>query len=207
MLRYYYILLLHRLGYDGDPAALCISVLPAWPLLFFTVGCLIVSVIVLVRSVVDVVRPAGAAARLVGSRNVAQWGVTAAAFLVVVLVCEAVGPQVRAEWADWVRALGGPGRPNGVPGLAALAAGASLAVRALAFMQLRMFERAPGSTGASGQPSDGLYVHAGGLTLAGFRADGSGAARSGGGIFAVIFGAVLIGYGIELVRGVELCLK
>ena len=206
MFRNFHILLLHRLGYNGDPAALCISLLPAWPVLLFTACCLIVPVVVLVRSVVDVKRPAGVSAKLVGSRNVAQWGATAAAILVVVLVCEAAGPQVRTAWAGWVRELGGPGRPNGIMGLAALAAGLSLAVRAIAFMQLRMFQRAPTSAGVSGQPTEGLYVHAGGLTLGGFNADGTGGPRVGGGMLAIILGAVLIGYGVELIRGVELCL-
>jgi len=206
MLWGFFVLFLHRLGYDGDPAALCISVLPPWPLLFFTTACLVVALIVLVRSMIDMLLPAGDAERLVGSRNVAQWGITAAALLVVVLVCEAAGAQARTAWADWIRDLGGPGRPNGMPGLASLCAGLCLALRAIAFMQLRMFQRAPGSTGSSGAPRDGLYVHAGGLTLRGFNADGSGGTRPGGGMFAVVIGAVLIGYGAELVRGVELCL-
>jgi hypothetical protein len=90
-----------------------------------------------------------------------------------------------------------------VTGLAAIAAGLLLAVRAMVMMQLGMFRRMEISAGPRGLPTDGAYAQTGGLS---FGAAAGMLRRPGGGLPAMLLGIILMAYGFELLRQADLCL-
>jgi hypothetical protein len=199
-------LLLQRLGYTGDPGGLCISALPAWPLLFLTGTFIILAISLLLRSFFDMLVPASVTQRIVGSRAMVQWSLTATLVGLLAGATEAVGAQQRAETADWLQSLGSAGHPMAVTGLAAMASGMLMALRAMALLQVQMFNRAAASSGPRGIPGDGAFVQASGFALRGFTSGDGFLRKPGGGMPAAILGVILAAYGAELLRQVDLCL-
>jgi hypothetical protein len=189
-------LLLQRIGYTGDPSGLCISALPAWPLLFLTGAFSILAISLLLRCFYDIV----------GSRAMVQWSLTVTLAALLAAGIEAVGAQQRAETADWLQALGSTGHPMAVTGLAAMASGLLMALRAMALLQVQMFNRAATSSGPRGIPGDGAFVQASGFALRGFTTGDGFMRKPGGGMPAAILGVILAAYGAELLRQVDLCL-
>jgi hypothetical protein len=202
----FFALLLQRLGYTGDPSGLCISALPNWPLLFLTGAFSILAVSLLLRSLYDTVVPVGVTQRIVGSRAMVQWSLTATIVALLAAAIEAVGAQQRAETAEWLQALGSTGHPMAVTGLAAMASGLLMALRAMALLQVQMFNRAATSGGPRGIPGDGAFVQASGFALRGFTSGDGFLRKPGGGMPAAILGVILAAYGAELLRQVDLCL-
>jgi hypothetical protein len=199
----FFVLALERIGYTGDPNGLCISALTPWPLLFVTGALAILAGSILLRSLVDIALPQTIVQRLSGSRSMSQWAITVTLMGALAAGIEAVGAQQRAAAADWLHSLAAPEYPMTVTGLAALAAGMLVALRAMVLMQLSVFRRAE-LAGGPRMPTDGAFVHTGGFSFG--AAAGGLLRRPGGGMPALLLGVILAAYGIELLRQVDLCL-
>jgi hypothetical protein len=200
----FFSLLLIRLGFSGDPDSVCISALPPWPLLFITGAFALLAGSILLRSLVDIAFPQTIVQRLSGSRSVTQWAVTATLVGGLAALIEAVGAQQRAAVSDLLHNMAPLDHPMTVTGLAAVAAGLLVAVRAMVLMQLGMFRRMEMSAGPSGLPTDGAYAQTAGFSFGGVA--GGLLKRPGGGVPAMLLGAILVAYGFELLRQADLCL-
>ncbi len=200
----FFVLALERIGYTGDPNGLCISALTPWPLLFVTGALALLAASILLRSLVDIALPQTVVQRLSGSRSMAQWAITVTLMGALAACIEAVGAPQRAAAADWLHSLGSTEYPMTVTGLAALAAGGLLALRAMVLMQLSVFRRAELAGGPRGLPTDGAFVHTGNFSFG--AAAGGLLRRPGGGMPALLLGVILAAYGFELLRQVDLCL-
>lgn len=200
----FFVLALERIGYTGDPNGLCVSSLTPWPLLFVTGALALLAGSILLRSLVDIALPQTIVQRLSGSRSMTQWAITITLMGALAACIEAVGAQQRAAVADWLHSLAAPEYPMTVTGLAALAAGGLVALRAMVMMQLGVFRRAELAGGPRGLPTDGAFVQTGGFSFG--AAAGGLLRRPGGGMPAMLLGAILAAYGFELLRQVDLCL-
>jgi len=200
----FFVQLLARLGYGGDPHALCASSLPAEALLLLTAGCAAVAASVLVRSIVDIVAPQGTLQRLAGTLGVTQWTTTATSMVLVAAVLEAVGGQWRGVMVAWMQAAAPMERPLTITGLFAAAAGLLVAARATVFIQLNMFQRRQVAGVAGGMPNDGAFNHSSGVSVG--HAAGKLLTWPGGGMPAVLAGALLAAYGYELIFRADVCL-
>jgi len=200
----FFVLLLERLGYTGDPSGLCISALPPWPLLFVTGALGLLAGSVLLRSLVDIALPQSVVQRLSGSRSITQWTTTMTLLGVLAASIEAVGGPQRILAAEWLQNLAPLDHPMTVTGLAAIAAGVLVALRAMTLMQMGMFRRAELSGGPRAMMADGAFVQTAGFSFGG--AAGGLLRRPGGGWPAMMLGAILAAYGVELLRQADLCL-
>ncbi|HTZ71292.1 MAG TPA: hypothetical protein VMB71_11630 [Acetobacteraceae bacterium] len=198
-------LVLHRIGYDGDIDTLCISSLSPWPILFLTGGLAILAASIFLRLMVDMILPAGITQRLAGSRAMVHWTITVTLLGVLAAAIEAVGAEQRVTWMEWVQNLSTTEHPLAATGLACVAAGLLLTVRAMALLQIDMFRR-PAGSGVRGVPTDGAFVQAGAFALRGFASREGWLRKPGGGIPIALLGVLMAAYGSELLRHVDLCL-
>jgi hypothetical protein len=199
-MNHFFVQLLARLGYGGDPHALCVSSLPSDAILLLTGSCAVLAASVLLRSIVDIGAPQGTLQRLAGTRGVTQWATTATIVVLLAAVVEAVGGQSRGMAVAWMQSQAPMERPLIVTGLFAAAAGLLVAARAAVFIQLSMFQRRT----VAGMSTNGAFDLAAGLPVG--QAAGKLFARPGGGMPAVLAGALLAAYGYELIYRADICL-
>jgi hypothetical protein len=200
---HFFVQLLARFGYGGDPHALCASSLPAEAVLLLTGSCAALMASVLLRSILDVVAPQGTLQRLAGTRGVTQWATTATSVVLLAAVLEAIGAQSRGMVVAWMQALAPMDRPLSITGLFAAAAGLLVAARATVLIQVNMFQRRTAAGMVGGMATNGAFNHAG---LSVEHAAGKLLARPGGGMPAVLAGALLAAYGYELIYRADVCL-
>jgi hypothetical protein len=153
---------------------------------------------------VDIAMPQSVVQRVSGSRSMTQWTTTLTAVVMLAASIEAVGGPQRIMATEWLQSLAPLEHPMTVTGLAAVAAGVLVTLRAMTLMQMGMFRRAELSTGPRAMMADGAFVQTTGFSFGG--AAGGLLRRPGGGFPAMILGAILAAYGFELLRQVDLCL-
>jgi hypothetical protein len=195
---HFFVQLLARLGYGGDPHQLCASGLPAEAILLITGSCFALAASVLLRSLVDIISPQGTLQRLAGTRGVTQWSTTATSIVLLAASLEAIGAQSRGMMVAWLQAQAPMDRPLAITGLFAVLAGLLVAARAMVFFQLTIFQRRPvGGAPMGGVINNGMSVE---------YAAGKLLSRPGGGMPALLAGALLASYGYELVYRADVCL-
>jgi hypothetical protein len=199
----FFVQLLARLGYGGDPHALCASSLPPEALLLLTGTCAALAVSVLLRSIMDIVVPQGMLQRLAGTRGFTQWAATGTSVVLLAATLEAIGAQTREMIVAWMQAQAPMDRSLTVTGLFATTAGLLVVARAMVFIQMSMFQRRAMPKIAGGMPTDGAFNHAAGLSVGNA---GKLLMRPGGGMPAVLAGALLAAYGYELIIRSDVCL-
>jgi len=199
----FFVQLLARLGYGGDIHTLCASSLPPEALLLLTGSCAALAVSVLMRSVMDIVTPQRTMQRIAGTRAMTQWATTGTAIVMLAAALEAVGAQSREMMVAWMQAQAPMDRSLTPTGLFAAAAGLLVVARAMVFIQMKMFQQRS-TAGVMGMPGDGAFHVVTGVSVE--HAAGKLLKRPGGGMPAVLAGALLAAYGYELIYRSDVCL-